>query len=163
MDGVLDGIGGGKYPEKWRPGLEHIMSLPEEKRYRELYRFLLGMRFSDERTSIAIPKDYVALLKFMAELTKSTFPEVICHLIMGASENLAWKSGVDIDSLQRGIDDISDSMADFESQLDAATDAVLINAYGNLGAGDELPEDCEESLEKTLPVHVESGGEGSGE
>ncbi len=127
-----------------------IMSLEGAARARELYLFLLGMRLPGERTSLTVDKNHVLILKCLAEMAGVSMPEVIAFLIWTAAEKTAFEHAGIVGQIQDAVEDMAEAMEGIEAQLDAATDAVLINAYGNLSALPSVSAEGEVELEGRL-------------
>lgn len=149
----LPGFGGAGEVES---EISRIMALEGPDRARELYVFILGMRLSGERTTITVDKNHLLALKCISQISGVSMADIIALLISSAAEHIYCCPENTLQNILDSIADISASMDGIEDQLDAATDAVLVNAYGNLSAMPRPSEDAERGLNKRL---ADMGGE----
>ena len=136
----------GDWSECTIPDLSKIMTLDKDERGRTLYHYLLGMRHSDERTTVTLYKEHALILKCLADMVEVPASEIIAYLLITVAEGLALALEGNFVAIKSSVGDIMDSLDEMENQLDAATDAVLINAYGNLSLKTLIPEDGEANL-----------------
>lgn len=148
----LPGFGGSGEVES---EITRIMALEGQDRARELYVMLLGMRLSGERTTITVDKNHLLVLKCVSQMSGVSMAEILAYLVSAAAEQMSSPRANALGAIIGSVEDMAAAMDGIEAQLDAATDAVLVNAYGNLSA---IPRPSEEGERKLNDRLAEIGG-----
>lgn len=130
--------------------IEHIASLDGAEFQRALYAFLSGMRLGKARTTVAVKKDYADIVYLIARKNGISFSDVLGIVIAEACENMSHKASKHLNEISNAIGDILETMDELESQLDAATDAVLMGSYGNAAASVKIPESLGRAIGEKL-------------
>ena len=130
--------------------LERLASSGGGEFSRKLYEFLIGMHTRDARTTVTVNRDYADIIKLIGKMRGVSFSEALGFVIAKACENAAGTATGAMREIDSSIADILEALDGIEAQLDGATDAVLVNAYGNFAASGRVSDETGKVLAERL-------------